>query len=648
MNPVVLSVYSQRLCRVVGLFFLSVAILGFLRLATLIWNWPEFSYEEPRRLFLAFIVGARFDVVASAWLTIPLLAVSVIPWPARWDAAWRAGILALYLILQIPFLVLNVIDIEFMNFVGQRMTPDVLFLLGEAQGKISGFLNAFGPLFMLALAFLTALVAGSFAIVCWIPKRPRRIWSGWYARAALVLLLCTITVVASRGGTQRKPISFVDANVFAEPSRNSLVFSTTFNVLKRLGQEQLSLVRYFDTDDEMGKWLNGSIRNRSLLEGQRSSRPQNVVVLIMESFGREYMGESKGERTWTPFLDSLASRSLFFGNGFANGRRSIDAIAAVMAGVPALMDQPFVGSPFAANRFVGLGSALKTKDYTSAFFHGGPNGTMHFDSFAKQVGIEAYYGVNEYPNPDDHDGAWGIYDGPFLMWTLSKISEMRPPFFASWFSLSSHLPYLIPPAEADRYADGPLPILKAITYADDVLKRFFAAAENEPWYRDTLFVITADHTFKPIDPAKDNLLWRYRVPILFFHPSFAWPNSIDREQITQQIDILPSILDFLGIKRGEQIALGRSVFVPGERTATLQLNGEHLLVAKDFFLHWPGVGASWMYAFSDAARSNPLNEPVARKQELENRLKASIQYFRQGMLKNRLHLADPGAKAKHD
>jgi phosphoglycerol transferase MdoB-like AlkP superfamily enzyme len=349
------------------------------------------------------------------------------------------------------------------------------------------------------------------------------------------------------------------------------------------------------------------------------------------------MGEVNGRKGYTPFLDSLAKRSLFFKNGFANARRSIEGVAAVMAGIPALMSEPFISSHFASNYFVGLGSMLSAHDYATSFFHGGNNGTMYFDSFAKSAGLNNYYGAVEYSNPEDNDGTWGIFDEPFLQFMKTRLDDSPQPFLASVFTLSSHNPYKVPAKYENRFPKGPIDILESVGYADYALLRFFQEAEKQPWYNQTLFVITADHTGLTYLPESDNELSRFRVPVLFFHPKYEWPKEIDRDQIVQQIDIMPSVMDFLGYENKEMNYLSRSVFIPGERTATMYLDGRYFLAAKDHFIDWSVGAEPKMFALSDPAEKFPLTEPVERKHELEQRLKASIQYFNQGMWDNRLY-----------
>ncbi len=617
-------------------FVLAVALYGFFRLEFLVWNWSQFRLVSGGDLLKAFLVGLRFDLSANSYLILPLFLIALISWSAR---IWPRVLFLGFLVLQLPFFILNTIDAEFVNFVGRRFTKQSLFIFNEAPGKLSSFLATYS----LPIIFQIVLFA-IFFFILWRKinqgsGKSRWPWvQGKWSKGLLLFATFIFLIIGSRGGLQKKPISFVDANVFITPVLNNMVLNTSFTIMKSLSKDPVAREKFFSSHEEYLPYLNGSVSEKSLLEGRRPPKPQNVVIIIMESFALEYMGRVNGVTGYTPFLDELAARpqTLFFKNGIANARRSIEGIAAVMTGIPALMAEPFISSEFTTNYFVGLGSYLGPRKYHSSFFHGGMNGTMHFDTFMKSAGIEHYFGAKEFPDAQENDGTWGIYDEPFFQFFAKKLTEFPEPFISGFFSLSSHHPYKIPEKYAEQFPAGPIDILKSIAYADFSLKKFFEEAEKQAWYQNTLFVVTADHTQKNYLPAYDNEVSKWKVPILFFHPQFPWP-KVDTDQIVQHIDILPSILDFLDIKPKEEVLLGRSVFIPGERTATTFVEGRYMLIAKDYFIDWNAGGDFRLYASSDPEQRQEVKENSGRKEELVKRLKASIQYFNEGMWDNRLY-----------
>lgn len=631
--------FLRRFEKLLALAGLSLAFYFLARLEFLVWNWPQYKSKELADLLWAFLVGFRFDLAAICMTMVPVILWSFWPWAERRHSLWATLSFWLYAPFFLLFMMMNLGDTEFINFVGRRFSYDALFLVGEMDAKMVGIIGSYWHLSLVNFAAMAGFLWAGWRIL----HRPsRRIYRPvgkkeipYYAVAVFVVLV--VVVVGVRGGLQKKPLNIVNAHMFAAPILNNLVLNSTFTFIKSYGAETLSHEVYFSDRKEMLTHLNGAATGPSLLEGRRPRQPQNVVVIMLESFGLEYMGGKEGGRGFTPFLDSLVPKSLFFKNAFANGRRSIEGVAAITAGIPAMMNEPFISSHFSSNYFVGLGSLLAAQKYQTSFFHGGNNGTMYFDSFAKSAGFEKYYGANEYPTAADNDGTWGIFDEPFLQFMKNTLDATPAPFLSAVFTLSSHNPYRIPDQYKGKFPTGSLPILESVAYADYSLQRFFEEAAKSPWYQDTLFVITADHTGVVYHPENDNPLGRFRVPVLFYHPGYEWPRGVDQEQIVQHIDILPSVMDFLGLEHKEVNYLGRSVFVPGERTATLYLDGRYFLVGKDYFLDWVVGSEMKMFALADVFEKSPLLDPRERKYELEARLKAAVQYFNEGMWDNRLY-----------
>tara|TARA_B110001454_G_scaffold171291_1_gene162003 strand:- start:31775 stop:33766 length:1992 start_codon:yes stop_codon:yes gene_type:complete len=615
-------------------FVISIAVYCVLRVSFLVWNWGLFKSIGISDITKAIFMGPRFDACAMAILFLPLfLFTCVLPIfvPQRFiKAIW----LVMLGLLQIPFLVLNIIDIEFFNFAGRRFTLSSLFIFQEAQGKLTGFFTTYIP----------GCVAGFALIVLYMWWVRRVVKSSDLEVGSKTKHLLghfawlIVMVVLGRGGFQQKPIDFVDASLFNAPVLNNLVLNSTFSLIKSSDKDKLPQVQFFSKADEYIPSLNGFGNKPSAMDGVRFKTKQNVVIILLESFALEYMGKPNHQEGYTPFLDNLADKSLFFRNAYANGRRSIEGVSSIVAGIPALMNEAFITSEFASNYFVGLGSILSEQNYHLSFFHGGNNGTMYFDRFTKSAGISNYFGANEYTGgKEDNDQVWGIFDGPFFKFYAGKLSEFHQPFFSMIFSLSSHHPYTIPEAFKGKYKKGSLEILESIQYADEALKGFFDFAQKQPWYENTLFIVTADHTQKNILPEYDNELGHFRVPLMFFHPKLTWP-KMDVQVPVQHIDILPSILDFLGFENKFKILLGESVFKSTpDKTVLLFNDNLYYQVGRQYVSVWDKHGEIRHYAVDDLRLATPLNLAPEIKLSLEKKLRASIQYFNQGMWDNRLY-----------
>ena len=180
------------------------------------------------------------------------------------------------------------------------------------------------------------------------------------------------------------------------------------------------------------------------------------------------------EDSYTPFLDSLYRQSATFLYAFANGKKSIDAMPSILASLPRVTT-PFSTSKYADNKLSSIASLLSTKGYTGIFSHGAPTGSMGFKSMATLLGFKHYYGMDEYNNDEHYDGVWGIWDHHFMPYFADILTQTKPPFIASIFSVNSHHPFRLPKEMSDRYRDkGTHKNNKVIQYTDESLKEFFA------------------------------------------------------------------------------------------------------------------------------------------------------------------------------
>ncbi|MBC8084581.1 MAG: LTA synthase family protein, partial [Hymenobacter sp.] len=378
--------------------------------------------------------------------------------------------------------------------------------------------------------------------------------------------------------------------------------------------------------------------------GPRPGAPRaNVVVLLLESFASEYTGIENGGQGYTPFFDSLATKGLFFRQHYANGRRSIEALPAVLSGLPALTENPFITSNFQTDELHGLGELLGRQGYATSVFHGATNGTMGFNTFAGITGIRQYYGLSEYPGgagSPDFDGQWGIFDEPYLGYFARQLGRQPEPFFSTVFTLTSHEPFPMPTRYQGRFAAGELPIHATIGYADFALRQFFRAAARQPWYQNTLFILLADHTSQTMRPDYQNTLGSYKTPLLLFHPGRALPPT-NVQRITQQADIPATVLDYLGLAPGQPLLpFGYSVFDGGTTGRALFLSGgSYFLVHTDYVTELTADNQLRLYPYQNhALPATPLPAPdPAKLRQYGNELKACVQFYLNGLADNSLY-----------
>jgi uncharacterized sulfatase len=250
------------------------------------------------------------------------------------------------------------------------------------------------------------------------------------------------------------------------------------------------------------------------------------------------------------------------------------------------------------------------------------------------MGFDTYYGLNEYPRPEDSDGIWGIYDEPFLQYFAQQLSRQPQPFASAVFTLSTHNPYQVPAQYVGKLPTGELPILQTVAYFDIALKNFFETAKKQPWYDHTLFIITGDHIGPP-KSISPRMIDSYRVPIIFFHPGGKLP-KVSRDKIVQHVDIEPSILDYLGIDTAQTLPFGHSIFDSNYNGLALgQKDGNFWISDKNYYLEFrPGVPSK---LFATGKLDTTVSDKPDIQAGLEDKLKAYIQWFTNGLAEDNLY-----------
>jgi len=369
----------------------------------------------------------------------------------------------------------------------------------------------------------------------------------------------------------------------------------------------------------------------------------NVMIIILESFGREYIGtfnpdlENGNYKGYAPFFDTLCTRSKTFCNSFANGRKSIDALPSIISGIPAF-HSPYVLTPYVNNDITSLPNLLKEKGYTTAFFHGAHNGSMGFEAYTNLAGFDKYFGLNEYPDDSHYDGYWGIWDEDFFDFTVKEMSKMKQPFMTTIFTLSAHAPFDVPEKYKGKFPTGPKKIHETVGYSDYALSTFFKKAEKMPWFDSTLFVITADHASIPYYDGYCNEMGNFKIPILLYmkNSDFIGMDST----VAQQIDILPTVLSILNYDK-DYFALGNNMLdTTIQHYAVSNNNGldRFLIYMDDYMLLAQDTISKELYNFvSDhMMRNNVFNDSTSLVKKMEKQMRAVIQVFNKCMIHNAL------------
>ncbi|WP_375437265.1 LTA synthase family protein [uncultured Hymenobacter sp.] len=625
-----LRLLLRRLLLLMGAYVL-------LRLGFYVANQAVFREATAGQVLLAFWHGFRYDIAALLLLNLPFLLLSLVP---AFSFRWQGFVRGVYLTLNACGIALNLIDTQYFKFIGRRtsnelftITDDIERQAGQLVGHYWFLLIPFAVLFGLVWYFYPMPTATDAAY--YQPGRRRQP----VLRTALeVLVVAGLAVLGIRGGVQLKPLRTGHAFMQTPPILGHVALNSTFTFLKSLRADAPERRSYFPSMAALRPAL--AVRQ----PGPRPGAPHdNVVIVLVESFASEYNGIENGGKGYTPFFDSLATKGLFFRQHYANGRRSIEALPAVLAGLPALTENSFITSNFQTDELHGLGELLGRSGYATSVFHGAQNGTMGFNTFAGITGIQQYYGLDEYPGgtkSPDFDGHWGIFDEPYLQYFARQLGQQPQPFFSTVFTLTSHEPFPVPAQYKDRFAAGELPIHASIGYTDFALRQFFKAAASQPWYKNTLFIVLADHTSQTLRPEYQNTLGSYKTPLLLFHPSRKLP-AANVERITQQADIPASVLDYVGLAPNQPLLpFGYSVFDTNTTGRALFLSGgSYFLVHQDFVTELTVDHKVRLYPYQNhALPATPLPAPDPQKlRQYGDELKACVQFYLNGLADNALY-----------
>ena len=455
-----------------------------------------------------------------------------------------------------------------------------------------------------------------------------------------------LCVGGCRGGLQSgvRPITINNANQYVtRPTDCALVLNTPFSMLRTIGKSVFAVPDYYPSMEAAAAVFN-PIRHP---KPQHKPVKKNVVIIIVESFGREYIGgfntmyfggKYKG---FTPNVDKLIKKSAVWYYSYCNGRKSIDGMPSVLCSIPEFIE-PFVLTPASMNTYTGIAGHLSKWGYQTAFFHGANRGSMGFLAFANKTGFQNYYGRQDYDadkrfgGDADFDTNWGIWDEPFLQYYCTKMGEMRQPFMTAVFTVSSHHPFVIPEKYKKVFPEEKLPIQKCIRYTDMAIGKFFESASKQPWFKNTIFVLTSDHTNMTDIKQYQTDIGGFCSPIIIYDPSGHIKPGM-RNGVAQQIDIMPTVFGILGYDK-PYLSFGCDLFsTPNKDTyAVNYLNGVYQYVKYGYVLQFDGTQTKGIYKLTDVLMQHNLRGHVPVQGKMEHELKAIIQQYMYRMVNDKL------------
>ena len=611
--------------------------------------YPNVSAQH---LLEMLIGGMRFDLTAMLYLNSLYILLALLPLPAhiRNHQAYIGASRWAFWIPNILGFIANCIDIVYVRFTDRRTTCNI-FTEFQNDGNIVQIMGQSMLQYWYVTLFSIAIIA--LFIACtrrqWQAPSPRQSYL-YYARESIIMIASIyFVVIGIRGGFGKytRPITISNALQYTNtPQETAILLNTPFSLMKSLENTTYLHPHYFS--NEQAEQIFSPIHTDEIEENGRLGNT-NVVILILESFSKEYIGfynqHIDGYTGYTPFLDSLLAHSVTYSHSFASGRKSIDAMPSVLSSIPMLIE-PYVVTPYSTNAVSSLAACLRDEGYTTAFFHGAPNGSMGFQAYARSAGFEQYFGMDEYDGIEAFDGTWAIWDEEFLQYYARTLNHMPQPFMTAVFTASSHHPFRVPERYEGVFPQGQQAIHPCVGYTDHALRQFFAYAQQQAWYENTLFVLTADHTNQVTLPEYATAKGLFEVPIAFYSP--RWNQGMLHTQGTvSQTDIMPSVLAYLGYSK-PFFAFGENALTQAKQHpwAVCYNHPVYQLLTDSLLLQFDGKEVRAVYDYHNDPMLQHDIADMADTEALQTYLRAYIQQYIYRLTTNQLTVETDGSKSR--
>lgn len=532
-----------------------------------------------------FLHGLRVDLIMAGLVAAPMVLLLPLLGHRYCWAIWKRLTALWALVVVFSFLFMEVSTPTFIAEYDTR--PNRLFIeyLNYPREVLGMLWEGYLPTVLtgiLVVVVLTLLFA--YFMRPWLQETRPRSYRKAIVLWPVVVLAVFISVRSTTGHRPANPAMFA---LTSDALVNSMILNSTWSVAFAI----YNLRHEADASDSYGSmampavldeirkepWLSDVVFRSEQFPtlhqqtpARNRARPLNLVIILEESLGATFV-ESLGGRPVTPQLESLKDSGWWFENLYATGTRSVRGIEAVVSGFLPSPARSVVKLSLSQTDFFTLGELLKKKGYDTGFIYGGE---AHFDnmrSFFTGNGFDTIVDQQDYQDPR-FTGSWGVSDEDLFEKTHEDLKQLHAsgePFFRLVFSSSNHTPFEFPDGRIAPYDQEKNTVNNAVKYADYALGKFIESAQNSDYWKDTLFMIVADH---------DARVWGSElVPIKNFQiPGLILGADIESRRIrtvASQIDLAPTLLSLMGVA-AEHPLVGRDLatFPDAPGRAIMQFN----------------------------------------------------------------------------
>lgn len=546
-------------------FFLFWILFFFLeRLLFLVYFSDRLTHIGLGEIAITFLYALRLDASMIAYLSvIPLLVYLVLLFLPRYKFP---EIIGKYYVLFFVFIfsIISVFNLNLYREWGSKINFRALDLAFNstkeaiASGSSSPILLSLSVL--IGISFVSVFFAKK-TIDFKIKDHVEPLWK----KAGTAFMMLALLFLAIRGGWQLSPINQSMAYFSNETVLNHAAVNTEWNLIHDILNNKYGKdnpYKYYPEEEakkivaELYKKPNGE-----KVKVLNSERP-NVVIIIMESFTAELVGSLGGEKGVTPNFDKLSAQGILFENIYAAAGRTDKGVMATLSAFPSQAIRSIMKQNSKQEKLPGIAQEFKSNDYATSFYYGGESEFFNMKSYVLSHGYQTL--IDNYSfDKKDMNSKWGAYDEKVFSKQLTDMDLVKQPFFSTILTLTNHEPFDLPVEKRFKGEQVEDKFRSTSFYADSCLGAYLSSAKKKSWYKNTLFVVIADHSHRlpanltEFDPK------RYRIPLLFFGDVIKTEFKGHRiNKFGNQTDLAASLLNQLNMP-SNRYSWSKDLFNPG-------------------------------------------------------------------------------------
>jgi phosphoglycerol transferase MdoB-like AlkP superfamily enzyme len=550
----IIRLMHNRILFLLKLYFGTILFFELSRLLFILFHYHKFSGIAISAIIASFGHGFMLDISATSYIMATPLLVWVIAFIT--NKKWKPFFIIYFRVILVVIAFINIADLEIYQEWGTKINALAISYLKYPAEAVASSSSA--PISLL-LFLLFVLIAISWIGLNRVFKtynvnkdKP----SSLSVKLSLCILLIGIVGVGVRGGIGLAPINQSTAYFSGKPILNHTAINTLWNLFDSMNKEgtnQANPYQYY-ASAEAKTILNDLYKNTtpdSAISILNTTKP-NIVLIIVESFTADVVESLGGEKGIDPEIEKLIAKGLLFNNAYASGDRTDKGLVAVLSAFPSQAAQSIIKQPDKFEHLPTLSNSLLKNGYHTAFYYGGESEFANIKAYMLHSGYQNIVDKKAF-DKKDMNSKWGVHDHVLFQKVAADMAKAQEPFFTTIMTLSNHEPFEIPIPYKFPHNDEAGLFRNTAYYTDQSIGKFIKDMETAPCYKNTLFILVADHGHRlPRNYTSNSDPRKFRIPLLFFGDALKdeYRGKIN-SALVSQTDIAATLLGQLNVQHAD-------------------------------------------------------------------------------------------------